>query len=132
MLPLTDLLFINEVEGEQMTGEQEPQRILEKLRSRNCGMEVILTLGEKGVYFQKGEKRIFQESFPVAVKDTTAAGDTFTGYYLAEKMRGKTPEECLETACAAAALAVTKKGAVPSIPKQAEVLAFLKTRKDES
>lgn len=132
MLPLTDMLFINEVEGEQMTGEQEPQRILEKLRSRNCGMEVILTLGEKGAYFQKGEKRIFQESFPVAVKDTTAAGDTFTGYYLAEKMRGKTPEECLETACAAAALAVTKKGAVPSIPKQAEVLAFLKTRKDES
>ena len=132
MLPLTDLLFINEVEGEQMTGEQEPQRILEKLRSRNCGMEVILTLGEKGAYFQKGEKRIFQKSFAVAVKDTTAAGDTFTGYYLAEKMRGKTPEECLETACAAAALAVTKKGAVPSIPKREDVLAFLKTRKDES
>ena len=44
----------------------------------------------------------------------------------------KTPEECLKTVCAAAALAVTRKGAVPSIPKQAEVLAFLKTRKDES
>lgn len=40
----------------------------------------------------------------------------------------KTPEECLKTVCASAALAVTRKGAVPSIPKWEEVLEFLKNR----
>ena len=40
----------------------------------------------------------------------------------------KTPEECLKTVCASAALAVTRKGAVPSIPKWQEVLEFLKNR----
>lgn len=126
MLPLTDLLFINEVEGEQMTGEKDPRKILDQFRVRNAKTEVILTLGAEGAYYQKGETRIFQKSFPVRAKDTTGAGDTFTGYYLAEKMRGKTPGECLRTACAAAALAVTKKGAVPSIPDRRQVREFLK------
>lgn len=57
-------------------------------------------------------------------EDTTAAGDTFTGYYLAEKMSGKRPEDCLKIACAAAALAVTRKGAAPSIPVRKEVVEF--------
>lgn len=128
MMPLTDLLFINEVEGEQLTGEKEPQKILERLKAWEHKPEVILTLGEEGAYYQSGEIRVFQKSFRVQTTDTTAAGDTFTGYYLAEKMRGKTPEECLKTACAAAALAVTGKDAVPSIPKWEEVLEFLKNR----
>lgn len=85
-------------------------------------------VGETSLFMQgqtKGKKRIFQKSFSVAAKDTTTAGDTFTGYYLAEKMVGKPPEECLRIACAAAALAVTRKGAVPSISQRNEIMDFL-------
>lgn len=124
MMPLTDFLFINEVEGGQLTGETEPLKTLDRLKNMEHDMEVVLTLGEAGAYYQDKETRIFQKSYPVKTEDTTAAGDTFTGYYLAEKMSGKRPEDCLKIACAAAALAVTRKGAAPSIPVRKEVVEF--------
>ena len=62
---------------------------------------------------------------PVKAVDTTAAGDTFTGYYLAGMLQGKEKQELLKRACAAAALAVTKVGAAASIPYAREVDAFL-------
>ena len=124
MLPCTKLLFINEVEGEQLTGEKEPLNILDRLKEwRN--MEVVLTLGDVGAYYQGDGIRLFQESFLVPVEDTTAAGDTFTGDYLAGVRRGKDPGQCLRTAATAAALAVSRKGAVPSIPQWEQVVEFL-------
>ena len=57
--------------------------------------------------------------------DTTAAGDTYTGYFLASVLQGKSIEESIKTASAASAIAVTRKGAVPSIPERKEVEAFL-------
>jgi len=56
--------------------------------------------------------------------DTTAAGDTFTGYYLAALAAGLPEEAALRRACAAAAIAVTRPGAAPSVPTAAEVDAF--------
>jgi ribokinase len=53
--------------------------------------------------------------------DTTAAGDTFIGYFAASLIQGLSPEACLTFACKAAALSVTRKGAADSIPNQREV-----------
>ena len=66
------------------------------------------------------------DSFAVEAVDTTAAGDTFTGYYIASVLRGKSIEESLKTASAASGIAVTRKGAVPSIPDAEEVEDFIK------
>ena len=64
-------------------------------------------------------------AFRVKAVDTTAAGDTFTGYYLAGVCKGTGREEALRTACGASALAVTKKGAAASIPAAEEVERFM-------
>ncbi len=58
----------------------------------------------------------------VTAVDTTAAGDTFTGYFLAMLLRGGTPKDAMEIAATAAAIAVTRPGAVPSIPWLEETL----------
>lgn len=116
-----DWLFINEVEGQQMTGESEPTAILESLRKRYPQMNVILTLGKMGAICDTPEKRIHQPIFPVEAVDTTAAGDTFTGYFVASYTQGCTLAECMERAAAASAISVSRHGASVSIPYAPEV-----------
>ena len=69
-----------------------------------------------------------QEAFPVTVIDTTGAGDTFCGYFLAAACARRSPQMALSEASAAAALAVSRAGAAPSIPQVDEVRTFLKKR----
>lgn len=66
-------------------------------------------------------RHIKQEIFPVKAVDTTAAGDTFTGYFIAARVGGKSVKEGLRRASIASALAVSREGAVPSIPTKEEV-----------
>ena len=65
--------------------------------------------------------RCYQEICKVKAVDTTAAGDTFSGYFLASVLGGKTPAQALKTATVASGIAVSRKGAVPSIPTAEEV-----------
>ena len=58
-------------------------------------------------------------------RDTTAAGDTFTGYYLASVIKGQTVEDALRIAARASAMAVSRAGAIPSIPVLEEVIRIL-------
>ena len=88
-------------------------------------MGVVLTLGREGAWCRSGGRRLFQPSFPARAVDTTGAGDTFTGYFLAMLAREKPLEEALAMAAMAAAIAVTRPGAEPSIPREAEVRARL-------
>ena len=60
--------------------------------------------------------------------DTTAAGDTFTGYFVAGLMRGLPIPECMKQASMASAISVTRPGAAPSIPERAEVMDALASR----
>ena len=76
---------------------------------------------EKGIAQQK----VFQPIFKVKAVDTTAAGDTFTGYFLAGLADGLPMEEVLRMSAKASSIAVTREGAVPSIPYRAEVLEAL-------
>ena len=116
--------LLNEIEGEQMTGEKEPEKILEEIHNRYPKGGIVLTLGEEGSMYLCGGRLYRQPAFKVKAVDTTAAGDTFTGYFISSVINGMTPEEGLRLASVAAAMAVTRPGALDSIPTMEEVLEF--------
>lgn len=118
-------LFINEVEGAQMTGQTEPDEILRVLRERYPLLQVVLTLGHNGSICAAQGRTIHQPIFKVKAVDTTAAGDTFTGYFLAALTENRPLEECMRRAAAASAISVSRAGASVSIPTPAEVDALL-------
>lgn len=120
-LELLDWLIVNEVEGSEIAQVGSTDEILPHLSQRfpHCG--ILLTLGKIGAWCQI-EGQIYRiGSFPVQVVDTTAAGDTFTGYFLQGILEGLPVNECLRVATAAAALCVQKLGAADSIPLMSEV-----------
>ncbi len=122
-------LIINEIEGACITGKEKPEEILDELAGRYPEMRVVLTLGGEGSVYQGGKMRIYQPSFAVPVKDTTAAGDTFLGYFICGAAGLEAEDDriagVLERASKAAALAVSREGAMPSIPRHEEVEAAL-------
>lgn len=115
------IFILNEVEGYQITGEKAPELILDSLLVKFPNAKVVLTLGKDGAVYAEGKLRHFQPIFPVQAVDTTAAGDTFTGYFLAALTEGKEIPQALTLAAKASAIAVTRPGAVPSIPYRNEV-----------
>ena len=131
-LPLVDVLLVNEIEAEAMiravTGSDEEiadmDVLADRLKAAFPKAVTILTLGEKGSVYISHEKTFTQSIYPVKAVDTTAAGDTFTGYFIAGIIAGKSPEESMDAASRASAIAVTRKGASPSIPTAEEVLQF--------
>lgn len=130
-LPLEKVEFflLNEIEGAALGGGNRPEEILEGLKKRYPKAKIVLTLGKEGALYFDGEKTFFQPIFSVKAMDTTAAGDTFTGYFLEAVSRGLPGDVCLKRAAAASAIAVSRKGASPSIPDGAEVDAFLAEQK---
>ena len=118
-----DTFLLNEVEGYQITGKTESEEILDEMLRKYPKASVVLTLGDKGARYGQGTKRYSQSSFKIDVVDTTAAGDTFTGFYLAEVMRGHEVSKALELAAKASAIAVGRAGAANSIPRLEEVEA---------
>ena len=124
-LDCVDLFLLNEIEGALLSGTEEIAAIPQALLDKYPGAKVVLTLGSRGSLYYDGERIVRQAVFPVEAVDTTAAGDTFTGYFLAALAQNRPVEEALERASAASALAVTRKGASVSIPTRAEVEAFL-------
>ena len=127
-MDLVDYFLVNEIEGKEISGAEteEPEIVMEGLKKKFPNAAVVLTLGDKGSwYFDRG-KCIRQEIYKVKAVDTTAAGDTFCGYFLSGITKNMEMHEILKTASAASAIAVSKKGAAPSIPTYEEVEEFLK------
>lgn len=85
---------------------------------------IIITLGDKGYAINDKKGCKTHPCAKVAVKDTTAAGDTFCGVFAVCIAEGNSVEESAETASIAASLACTKAGAQPSIPTKKEVIEF--------
>ncbi len=110
------LLVLNEIEGACLSGEQEPEKILSELKKRYCDTEILLTLGENGAVYYDGKKTVRQPIFKTRVADTTAAGDTMTGYFAALTACGETVERALGIASKASSITVSRKGAATSIP----------------
>lgn len=113
--------LLNEIEGSQLTGETDLSKVPEKLLERYPNAKIVLTLGQEGSVYMDQSQAIHQSIYKVNAVDTTAAGDTFTDYFIAEIIRGKSIRLALDTAAKASAIAVTRKGAVPSIPYRTEV-----------
>ena len=115
------MLLLNEVEGAQVTGEKDEKKILVRLRELYPDMQVVLTLGKDGSVYQYKDQVYRQGIFSVQAVDTTAAGDTFTGYFISSILEGMPVEEGLKLAAKASAIAVSREGATASIPIKAEV-----------
>lgn len=117
------LLILNEVEGKALTNEDDPQKIIDVLLTKYKGIKVLLSLGTKGSVYAADSKRIKVGIFKAKAVDTTAAGDTMLGFFTALISKGTDEKEALILATKASALAVSKKGAAPSIPTLEEAKA---------
>lgn len=115
------VFLLNEIEGFQISGEREPDRILDKMMEKFPDARVVLTLGSDGVVYRDKQETHRQGIFRVKPVDTTAAGDTFTGYFVASMMNGLPVQEALRVCAKASAIAVSRMGAADSIPTMEEV-----------
>jgi ribokinase len=123
-LDLVDVFFVNEIEGTILAalGTDSPVSVvLDTLTSRFPQAEIILTAGKDGAYYGSGAVRAKGDSIDIPVVDTTGAGDTFTGYFLAARARRFPVEEALAVACRAASIAISRKGAMEAIPYASKV-----------
>ena len=124
-LQLVSWLLVNETEGAALSGETDPERIAAKLAAQYPHTALVLTLGADGALYREGALELFVPARRVEAVDTTAAGDTFTGYFLAAIADGADPAYALTLAATAASLAVQRPGAADSIPALEEVLKAL-------
>ena len=120
-LKKVSMLLLNEIEAAQITGETEQAQIEAAFARRYPQTQILLTLGGSGSRYLYGEERYAQGVFDVTPVDTTAAGDTYTGYFLAALAEGQPVPACMKLAAKASAIAVTRPGASPSIPWREEV-----------
>ena len=133
ILSRVDFLVPNETEAQEITGKRiKGEEDLGKVGSdllRRGVKNVVITLGEKGVFFKNRHEEIRVEAFRVKAVDTTAAGDAFVGALAWGLAEGRDIENALIHANAAGALTATRLGAQPSLPTIAEVKKFLQERR---
>jgi ribokinase len=123
-LDLVEIFFVNEIEGAALAGldnQSSCPEVLDALVRRFPGSEIILTAGKDGAYYGHRDLREKAAIVKTPVADTTSAGDTFTGYFLAARNKNMPVSRALQIACKAASIAVSRKGAMESIPFAAEV-----------
>jgi ribokinase len=85
----------------------------------------VITLGSRGLFFKNEKDEIWMEGFRVNAIDTTAAGDAFLGGLASALAEGRSIREVLRFANGAGALAATRLGAQPSLPRRKELKIFL-------
>ena len=126
-LDCVDLFILNEHEAAGLARkpvETAPEELVATLSAAYPKAMICVTLGEAGsVLWTAATGLIRQKAYPVQAVDTTAAGDTFTGYFLAELTRGASLAAALDMASRASAIAVTRPGALDSIPYLQELKA---------
>ena len=109
-------LILNKSEGEGLSNEKIPNKILKVLNNNFKNTEIILTLGEKGSLYSYKDELIKIRAHDVKTVDTTGAGDTFIGYYVAGFASKMNKKDNLNRASEAAALTTIKLGGAESIP----------------
>ena len=120
-LQLVNYLILNEVEGKDLTNEEDDFKVLESLKEMYPTTHVLLTRGSKGVIYSYKDVMIEQPAYKVEAVDTTAAGDTFIGYFISGLVRQLEMTEILKLASKASSITVTRKGSSSSIPTLDEV-----------
>ncbi len=114
-------LILNQTESASMVGDTSVDRLAERVAEQLPAAEVLLTHGARGAEYRYRSQGFRIDARKVKAVDTTAAGDTFLGYYLAERARGSDARFAMERATAAAAICVSRLGAMDSIPTAKEV-----------
>ena len=107
-LDFVDTLIVNETEWEALTRWRPPLKV-----------NVLHTLGARGSVYNG--KIIVPAERVEKVVDTTAAGDTFIGYFIAELLAGRDVESAMKTATRASAWCIQRVGAAPSIPRKSDL-----------
>ncbi len=122
-LELADYIIVNEQEGGALADitDSSYEAILKSVAEK-YQTAVLLTAGEKGAYYRCGEAQYYQPIMKTNTVDTTGAGDTFCGYFLAGLSEGMEPGAILKMAAAAAAITVSRPGASKSIPWRTEII----------
>ena len=120
-----DWLIVNEVELEQFSHCADPEAAWKKTRAEYPGLCLLVTLGSAGSIAFTPEETVHQPAFPVKAIDTTGAGDTYTGYFVALLARQQSLESCMRQASMASAISVTRPGAASSVPDAEEVMQHL-------
>lgn len=115
----------NEIECSGYTGTNGIDAFADLIKNRYPKLRAVVTLGKRGCVYIDSENILHQSAFNVDAVDTTAAGDTFVGYFIAQIGTGKTVQDAIKTACASSAITVSRKGAAPSIPNINEVEDFM-------
>lgn len=121
-----DYLMLNEIEAGQILSKDnydvfDKKETIEALMKHFPNAAVILTLGKEGAVYADKKEMFVQASYRVDAVDTTAAGDTFTGYFIGGIMKDLSAGQAMNMAAKASAIAVTRSGASPSIPVWTEV-----------
>ncbi|BFT83831.1 ribokinase [Enterobacter pseudoroggenkampii] len=129
LLALVDIITPNETEAEKLTGirvenDDDAARAARALHDKGIGT-VIITLGSRGVWASVNGEGRRVPGFKVKAIDTIAAGDTFNGALVTALLEGMRMDDAIRFAHAAAAIAVTRKGAQPSVPWRKEIDEFL-------
>lgn len=117
------MLCVNEVEACALAGTKtfEADAVFNLLHEKYPQTRLLLTAGSAGSYYLDVERRLFVPCEKVQAVDTTAAGDTYSGYFLAGLCSGNSVEDAMRLATKAAGIAVQRKGAAASIPEIKEL-----------
>lgn len=107
-IEFVDTLIVNETEWEALAGMFSPFKV-----------NVLQTLGARGAVYNR--KIIVPAERVENVVDTTAAGDTFIGYFIAGLLEGRDVESAMKTATRASAWCIQRAGAAPSIPRRSDL-----------
>jgi ribokinase len=128
VLALVDVLTPNEKEARVLAGRDpnvdiEPQIVAQELL--NLGVkQVVMTLGEKGALLFAASSSKHLAAIDVQAVDTTGAGDSFNAGLAVALAHGDSIEAAVQFAIVTGAMAVTKEGVIPSLPRAEEVFAF--------
>lgn len=130
LLSLIDIITPNETEAEKLTGirvenDDDAAKAARVLHEKGIGI-VMITLGSRGVWVSHDGQGRRVPGFKVQAVDTIAAGDTFNGAFVTALLEGTALDDAIRFAHAAAAIAVTRKGAQPSVPWREEIDEFLR------
>ncbi len=121
-LSKVDYLLVNEVEGSLLTGSGKPETIVCTMHEKYPDANVVLTLGCAGSVFAGTDGKLLTSGiYKTTAVDTTAAGDTYTGYFLTEALLTGDYEAALKMAAIASGISVSRPGASQSIPYSNEV-----------
>jgi len=124
LLAQVDYLLPNQNELALLTGLDDLRPAVRRLQAVGV-RRIVMTLGEEGVLVVEGDSEVHIPAHGVTVVDTTAAGDAFAGAFAVALLEGHATYQAAAWGNAAGALAVTRAGAQPSLPRRDELEKFL-------